>query len=75
MSSLHTPRATVNPCGAPRLRVIAGGRTQPLPRAPWQLKIYQDPEDAQRTVLCGSMAQVCEALDRLAAQVEDACGS
>lgn len=72
MPTLHTAAPSRLASCPPRLRLIVGGRhPAATPHTPGSLKIYQDPLDARRTVLCGSMAQVCEALDRLAMQSDD----
>jgi hypothetical protein len=59
-------------------RSPAGGASQPSaaitplqPRAD-RLRIHRDPSDARRTVIAGRFADVCAALDRMAAELEAA---
>ncbi|HIV71613.1 MAG TPA: hypothetical protein H9903_11830 [Candidatus Aquabacterium excrementipullorum] len=57
-------------------RAPAGGATAPanvqvLPLAN-RLRIRRDPTDARRTVIAGRFADVCAALDRMAAELETA---
>lgn len=44
----------------------------PLPSLGNRLRIHRDPTDARRTVIAGRFADVCAALDRMAAELEAA---
>lgn len=52
----------------------SGGIALAIPLAPRgsRLRIHRDPADARRTVIAGRFADVCAALDRMAAELEAA---
>lgn len=60
-------------CSASPVRVqdapasAAPGGAQGALNAAQRVKVYRDPADHHRTVLCGTMAEVCDTLDRLVA--------
>lgn len=50
----------------------ASAAVMPLQPRASRLRIHRDPSDARRTVIAGRFADVCAALDRMAAELEAA---